>query len=469
MRGNVLDRMSGNVLDRLGLAGSVTGTDALASGQKPYMTLHFGTLDIPVGDVLDLIRNTEGLVPPRTGHLGNWEDIALCRSGPMDFNTAICTNDYGYPLVYGFTRTEAESEGGDDVYLPGSLVEGGGRTALPLYTWNGRDFTRRDRSRPLFCALTQTEVDGELVPLAELHWERMKSHPALRFKQWASVVSDHADLVTDMLCLLIEEAGARQNPRAAFAELISHAVLLDGSVGRCEIRRDGDAYLLDGHRYPSARALAEAALLTVGALSEPRRFFSRMRDVPPVLPVISIQLSSVLFGLLGTHLPGSAGLPSEDPFLTHLHWGARAMAGCPPRRGGYLARKSTVRSLRAITGPLVRDFEQVNPLCFGLLPAQIFMLCPPDTEQRDEDLIADLFTAVLAAAPDAAHDTARGWLSTHQDRLSPYLRGRFEEGRGVPTGTALRGPAAPVEPAGFRKLTFRQACAVVGAFEEALA
>ncbi|MGW7496810.1 DUF6025 family protein [Streptomyces luteogriseus] len=459
--------MSVPVLERLGLSPSATGTAALATGEKPYATLHFGTLDVPVGSLLDLVRDTEDLLPPRTGHLGNWEDIALGRSGPMDFNTAVCAGGYGYPLVYGFTRTEADTEGGDDVYLPGSLVDGGRRTTLPLYTWDGRAFVRRDRSRPLFCALTLTELDGELVPLVELHRRRMATVPGYHFRQWADSLNDHAPLVTDMLCLLLEEARGRQNPRAAFAELISHAVRPDGSVGRCEIHQDGGGYVIEGHRYPSARVFAEAAMLTVDALTEPRRFFSRMHDIPPVLPVISIQLSSVLFGLLGTHLPDDPMLPGEDPFLTHLHWGARAMAGCPPRRGGYLARKSTVRSLRAITGPLVRHFDEIRPLCFALLPAQIFMLCPPDTEQRDVDLLADLFRAVCAA-PDNTHDTTVGWLVTHQERLSPYLRGRFRESSGIPTDAALRAPATPVEPDGFRSLTFRQACAVVAAFEEVL-
>ncbi|MYV45657.1 DUF6025 family protein [Streptomyces sp. SID2888] len=460
--------MSTNVLDRLGLTPSVTGTAALATGEKPYTTLHFGTLDVPVGSLLDLVRDTEGLLPPRTGHLGNWEDIALCRSGPMDFNTAVCAGGYGYPLVYGFTRTEAHTEGGDDVYLPGSLVDGGRRTTLPLHTWDGRAFVRRDRSRPLFCALTQAELDGELVPLVELHWRRMATVPGYRFRQWATFLADHAALVTDMLCLLLAEAAARQNPRAAFAELISHAVRLDGSVGRCEVRRHGMGYAIEDHVYPSARAFAEEALLAVQALTEPRAFFSRMGEVPPVLPVISIQLSSVLFGLLGSHLPDRSGLPPESPFVTHLHWGARAMAGCPPRRGGYLARKTTVRSLRAITGPLVRDFAEVRPLCFALLPAQIFMLCPPDSEQQDRELLADLFKVVLAADPGTTHDTTVTWLSTYKDRLSPYLRGRFRDGSGVPTDAVRRAPAAPAEPEGFRDLTFRQACGVVAAFEEAL-
>lgn len=463
--------MSPHILDELGLR-AAAGADALASGAKAFSPVHVGTHDVPIGTLLGLLERNPDLLPPRTGHLGNWEDIALGRSGPMDFNTAICGGGYGYPLIYGFTRTEADSEGGDEAYQPGSLIDAGRRDLLPLYTWDGQGFARRDRGRPLFCPLTQADVDGELVPLVELHWRRMSAIPGYRFKQWAAALVERGPLVTDMIRVLLEQAGGGKDPRNArqvFAELISHAVRLDGEVGRCELVRDGDAYVLEGHRYPDAQALAEAVMLTVRALVEPHEFFARLKEVPPVLPVMSLQLTNVLFGLLDTHHPDvPAGTP-ESPFITHLHWGARAMAGCPPRRGGYLARRSTVRSLRAITAPLVEHFDEANPLCFVLLPAQVFMLCPPSTSADDAEILADLFKTVRAARPDDSYETTLGWLADHGDRLSDYVRGRFRSGSGVRVGGTPRAAAVPVEPEGFRELTFRQACGAVAAFEEVLA
>ncbi|MFR0352438.1 DUF6025 family protein [Streptomyces sediminimaris] len=459
--------MNGQLLDELGLR-SAAEADALAAGEKAFAPVHVGTRDLPIGVLLELLGRHEDLVPPRTGHLGNWEDIALGRSGPMDFNTAVCGAGHGYPLIYGFTRTEADTDGGDEAYQPGSLIEQGKRDILALHTWDGRRFVRRDRSRPLFCPLTRADVDGELVPLVDLHWRRMLKIPGYRFRQWATVLVDRAPLVTDMLTLLVEQSDATARQGTRLPELISHAVRLDGEVSRCTVVRDGTGYLLDGHRYPSARALAEAALVLVRSLAEPAAFFEQLPALPPVLPVMSLQLTNVLFGLLGTHRPDRPAGTPESPFVTHLHWGARAMAGCPPRRSGYLTRRSTVRSLRAITAPLVRGFDEAAPVAFVLLPAQVFMLCPPSTSPADGELLTGLFRAVLAAAPDGAHDVALDWLREHRDRLSPYLRGRFANGAGVPADGTSRDPAVPVEPEGFRELTFRQACMVVGAFEEAL-
>lgn len=459
--------MSGQLLDELGLR-SAAGADALAAGEKTFQPVHLGTQDVRIGTLLELLRRDPDLLPPRTGHLGNWEDIALGRSGPMDFNTAICGGGHGYPLIYGFTRTEAAAEGGDEAYQPGSLIEQGRRDSLDLYTWDGRAFVRRDRGRPLFCPLTQAEVDGGLVPLVDLHWRRMLRIPGYRFRQWAAVLVEHGALVTDMLTLLIEQADATTRQGTRLAELISQAVRLDGDVARCDLSTDGAGYVLDGYRYPSARALAEAAMVLVRALVEPAGFFEQLGGLPPVLPVMSLQLTNVLFGLLDTHHPDGPAGGAESPFITHVHWGARAMAGCPPRRGGYLTRRSTVRSLRAITTPLVRRFEQARPVAFVLLPAQVFMLCPPSTCPADGDLLAGLFKAVLAAGPDAAHETTLGWLGEHREKLSAYLRGRFTSGSGVPADGTLRDPAVPVEPDGFRDLTFQQASAVVAAFEEVL-
>lgn len=458
--------MSHRILEELGVLATVDA-DGLADRSKPFEPVHLGTRDVRIGTLLDLIRDEHGLLPPRTGHLGNWEDIASGRSGPMDFNTAICGQGHGYPLIYGFTRTETAS-GGDGVYLPGSLVERGRRRPLPLSTWDGARFARRDRHRPLFCPFVQAEVDGVLTPLVEVHWRRMRAIAGYRFGLEASAIVSHGPAVVEMLCLLLEEASGKANQRRAFSDLISHAVGLDGDIARCELRRDGAGYLLNGHRFPSARALAEAALLPFRALTDPGWFFSEIGGLRPLLPVVSHLLTGILSAAFGTHYPDGAARPA-DPFVTHLHWGARAMAGCPPRRTGYFSERSTLRAMRGISASLVAHRPEVDPLCFVLLPAPVFMLCPSSAQPEDRERLAGLFREVLASAPQAAQEVAVSWLGENRDGLSPYLRGRFRPGKGVPYGGERLERAEPVEPDGFRDLSFRQACGIVAAFEEAAA
>jgi hypothetical protein len=457
--------VSTRILDGLGLV-KAARVDELADQSQSFMPINVSMHDLRIGTLLDLVHREDGLLPPRTGHLGNWGDIALGRSGPMDFNTAVCGPGHGYPLVYGFNRTEAEIEGGDDVYLPGSLVDEGERTLLPLFTWDGSGFVRRDRSRPLFCPVVQTELDGQLVPLIDVHWQRVMDIPGYRFEQWAAGLVDNYELMVELLCVLFEDARCQPNPGRGLIELISHSARLDGEVSRCEMSLDGDGYLLDGHRFDSTRALAEAVMLPLRALTEPKWFFEHIAELPPVLPVISLLLTNVLFAVLGVHRPDETGVPDEGPFITHLHWGARAMAGCPPRRNGYFARRSRVRPMRTITAPLVKHFPQIKPICFVLLPAPVFMLCPPSTSPQDVARMDRLVRSVLAATPDAAYDTALAELGSYGTEFSDYLNGRFDDGSGVLRDGRLREPAVPVEPAGFRDLTFRQASAMVAAFEQ---
>jgi len=455
--------VSQHILEELGLA---EAGDGLTSRKRTFSPVHLGLHDVRIGDLLDAVRKRDGLLPPRTGHLGNWTDIAHGRAGAMDFNTAICGAGHGYPLVYGMNRTEAETEGGDEVYQPGAIIEAGERKPLTLYTWDGHAFVERDRGKPLFCPVVQTEVDGELTALIDVQWRRLADIPGYRFKNWAHSLVDNEPLLLDMLTTLITEAGKGKYPDRTLIELISHAATLDGGIERCDLRHDGTGYLLDNYRYGSARELAEAVLLPLKALTDPQWFFARIADIPTVLPVPSLLLTNVLFAVFGDHRPDETGVPDEGPFITHLHWGARAMAGCPPRRNGYFGRRSRVRPMKDIVAPLVEHFPEVSPICFVLLPAQVFMLCPPSTEPQDLAVMGGLVKSVLAAEPDAAYDTALAELGSRGDELSAYLRGRFAANSGVPRGGEVREPAVPTEPEGFRDLTFKQASAVVAAFEE---
>jgi hypothetical protein len=457
--------MSRTIVEELGLT-SAAHADELALGTRAFAPVHVGMHDVRIGALLELVHRHDWLLPPRTGHVGNWQDIVLGRAGPMDFNTGVCAGGHGYPLIYGFTRTEADAEGGDVGYLPGSLVEGGRRRLLPLFTWNGTRFVVRDRAAPLFCPLVQTALDGELLPLVDVHWQRLPAVDGFRFRNWACSLLDNETLLVEMLCVLLAEAAASESPRRSLADLISHAVGLDGDIGRRELRPDAGGYVLGDYRYSSASELAEAVVLLLRSLTEPAWFFSQLRSLPPVLPVPSLLLTNVLFGLFGDHRPEERGIPQERPYITHLHWGARAMAGCPPRRSGYFARRSRVSAMRAIMNVLVREFADVPPVCFVLLPAQVFMLCPRSTCAGDIDAMEKVVAMVLAAAPDGAHERALSAVAAHADVWSPYLRGRFRGMSGIPCDGESLPPARPVEPEGFRELTFRQASAIVAAFEE---
>lgn len=468
-------RNSLQLLEALNLTAEVAVAE-LTHRQRAYDCVHLGMQNCSIATLLDLLQAEPALKPPRTGHLGNWEDIALGRAGAMDFNQSICANGFGYPLIYCFTQTEADSGSGDWVYLPGSLLEQGQRQVLPLYTWDGNAYVRRSRDRSLFCPFVQTEIDGTLIPLTALHWQRMQAISGFRFGLEATAIVNHAAEVRSMLALLLEEASQRQNARRAFQDLISHAVAKDGTVSRCEIRREGQGYWLDDCYYPTIKSLVEHALIPFQAVTQPQQFFDHIADLPPLLPVLSNFLVGIFSALFATHYPDIQQVqsPVTSPFNAHFHWGARDMAGFPPRRKGYFVERSTTRSLRSICASLVNHFPEVNPVCMVLLPASIFMLCPTSAHPQDAELLANLFQQVqqvsgsLDSMQQTIEDLTQSWLAHHAAALSPYFLQRFYPRRGVLHGGNLPAVSTPQEPEGFRALTFQQACMMVGALNAAV-
>ncbi|AJT40365.1 DUF6025 family protein [Psychromicrobium lacuslunae] len=441
------------------------GAQEVAAGRRSIAAVHLGLGSLTIGKVLQLIEADETLTPPRTGHLGNWSDIAATRAGPMDFNSTICSNGYGYPLIYGFNRTESSAPGGDEAYAPGSIIDRGQRIELPIYTWDGGQFSRRDREQPLFCPLVKVEHQGALRPLAATQWQRMREEADYPFTSWASVLINNRPLVSALLSKLITEA-PKQQRNQAFDEIISHAVALDGTVQRGALETEGTGFRLAGVHYRDAEAVAEAALDLVSALLEPEAFFERIGAMPARLPVISLQCTNVLFALLSTHRHrGKKGPLEESPYRVHPHWGARAMAGAPPLRSGYLMRTSAQRSLRALVDPLLGEYPEVQPTVLALIPAAIFMLCPTSREPADAELLAGLFAEVAGLGVEQATSSASRWFSEHRQSLSPYLRNRFIAGAGVPRDADPLAVAESVQPPGFRELGIAEACAIAAAFE----
>lgn len=455
------------MIDSLDLTSSID-MEAMRDRRQAFARVHVGMLDVPIGSLLEGLRRDPVGLPPRSGHLGNWDEIARGRAGAMDFNQAICAGGYGYPLIYSFTQTEAESpRAGDWVYLPGSIVQGGRYAPLALHSWDGTRFVRRARDHALFSPFVRAEVDGQLVGLTRLHWQRMQGLAQFRFRHEAAVILEHEEQVRAILEHLLEAARTRDNPRRAFGALIASTVALDGTMSRCDIATQGAGYRLGKRVYASTAELVEAALVPFRAAADPDWLCAAIADLPSTVPVVGHILLGVLSAMFATP---EGGTRPEGPVNVHLHWGARAMAGFPPRRRGYFMERSTARSMREICATLVDAFDDVQPLCVVLLPAATFMLCPGSAHPDDAELVGELLADAAdptLSAPEIEAITHR-WLERRRDALSAYFADRFRAGSGLLYDSAPPAPSVPIEAPGFRTLTFRQACAIVGALDSAI-
>lgn len=451
------------LVDAFGLAEHVPSAD-LADGSLAYHAVHAGTTPVPFGVLLDAIASRPWLRPPRTGHLGDWRDIAHGRSGATDFNQAACGPGGARALVHALTQTEAGIDprgGGDWVYRPGSVIEDGRRRALDLHTWDGRGFALRDRSRPLLCPFVRVPRDGALVPLVTLHADRLAGLPMTSAVEAAVLLQD-APRVRSMLVALLDAAAARSESRRALRDLVTGVVALDGTVTAADPATVSGGLRIGGRTYAEASEVADEALLVLRAAAEPETVHDRMGDLPAALPLLSGTALTLLSAALATHCPDPAARAAASvPFVVHPHWGARHMAGYPPLRRGYLTERSTRRTLTAMAGALVHA-ELARPVCIVLLPAAAFLLCPTSAHPQDADLVAALIAS--AGEGDDALVAARRWIERHGDGLSAYFRGRFGSGAPPPPGATT-----PVMPEGLREAPTDRLCAIVAALHEAAA
>jgi hypothetical protein len=357
-------------------------------------------------------------------------------------------------------------------------VANGVRRELPLYTWDGKLFAVRGRELPLFCPFVQTQDDeaGQgLVSLVEYHMRRMQRIEGFSFRLEPQIILDNEEQAREILCVLIEEAARNNNSRRALSDIASRAVFTDGRVTKCNLEREGTGFRLLDQRYDSANALAGQMLNVCRAVTQPREFFDGIGSLPPVLPVISNLLAGALSAIFATHYPDCDPARRKaltQPFNLHFHWGARDMAGYPPRHNGYFCERSTTRSLRGMFSTLTGRFDVISPVCVLLLPASVFMLCPSSSQPRDVDAVQSLLREVMPLGDDVPkiERVAAAWHARNAGSLSQYFLGRFRPRSGVPLAGEFGVPVVgrPVIPEGFRDTTVQQACAVVGALVAAV-
>lgn len=444
--------------------------------------VHLGNTNLKIGQLVDTIKSQPFLLPPRTGHIGNWNDIVLGRSGMIDYNKTICAEEkIGYPLIYSFNQTEDEDMvNGDWIYLPGSIVEDGVRIKLPLYTWNGYDgYEERSRNKSYFTPFVQTKINGRLTPLVRLHWENMSRHMEFKFNLEAEFILQNQDAFRRMLIELIVNSSQMENQQRALQDVISHSVKKDGSITRANLRVADKEYLLGDTYYRNIEELVEAALIPFNAVCNSEDFFGRMSEYPNEIPVVSNSVISIVSAMFYSHYPNYEGSIEQvsSPFNLHLHWGALGMAGYPPLKNGYFAEKSSIKTSRLVTQTIINTSPHLNPLFFVLMPASIYTICPTSEHTDDLEAINSLIVRILDTTAglnetdllfNKVRETVEGWLCEYKNNLSPYYMNRFAARRSVLNQVELPQKSRAMIPDHFYDLNFRQCSMIVGSLIESL-
>ncbi|WP_296583773.1 DUF6025 family protein [Xanthobacter sp.] len=397
----------------------------LKSNASSFSVVHLSDSKSSISAVLNVLQSLASSAP-RTGHMGDWTAIAKGRAGALDFNFSVIVGGYGFASIHALTMTES-GDAGDRVYCPASIVEGGRTVPLPLMSWRGGAFRPTD-GQSLFAPLLLTTFKGVSTPLADLHRSRMASHPEIRFRYEVDQLLEREDDLREGLVCLLDHA-AEDTSHNLTDSLFKGVVNRQGEFSQEKPTWHGSCFRVDGKSLGSSGDLADAMITLFRVVQAPDRFFSRMEQVPEVLPVISNTALTVFTGqFTAINEPGDVG-------VAHLHWGARDMAGLPPYRKGYLSEKSMRRRIRRLSDILCQNCSWASRWTLFLLPAPMFMLAPLSDDTNDMGAMEHLVsTFATSQSPRHFLETEKlvsNWFDKRRKTLSEYFVARFRSRSGL--------------------------------------
>jgi len=437
--------------------------EKLLNKESAFEWLHAGTLSMPIGELFALI-NKHALKIPRTGHLGNWQEIFAGKAGALDHNGTVCSNGLGFPYIYDANQTENDDfSSGDTVYLVGSIVNGLQRVLLDIYTWNAETFVQRNRNNSYFTPFAFTHSKDGLRSLCVIHKESCLLYEEAQF--FSDVILNHQEIVKHVVRLLLEEIISNQEADIGFNDLFDRTVSLDGKMVRANIQYKQGCIVVGSTFFKDVDQFLDAIFIPMRAAQDPDWFLKNVHTLPENMPFMSLALLSYLDCLF------RQSEDAQSPISTYLEWGAFGSAAYPPRFRGYFKEK--VRVIKKIANIMSRKDESIKSIFYVLLPASIFNLLPNSAYPEDAVLVEKLFEDVLKE-PMLKTQTDQGglmeiierivfqWWSNNEDKLSNYYKARFRDRRTVFHKMAAYESAKPIFLSQFYHLTLQQACMIVG-------
>ena len=468
---------------RLQVAGGPTGSRS-PEGRPEFTWEHIGRSGLRVGDLLGFVAESS-IAPPRTGHIGNWREIAMGRAAAMDGNALICRGGgLGYPLIFDLTQVEnAACTQGDTVHVPGSRVSSGKRDLLELFSWHGRRLRPVDREETPFVPFVGALEGGRLIELTTLHRREDDHIENFPFEYYSSLLVDRWSEVREILASVLEAAVNQREPTTALKLVVDRAVRADGRVRRCRLESVGRRFRLGELAFGSVEALLAAIRIPILAACRPKDAVEHMQRLGASFPLLTAPMHSLLNGLLRTHCPRHLSGENQPPGIphdglnVHLHWGAVQMAGFPPRKRGHFA--SGQRYVRRLFDLARERLVGLDSLHFALLPASIFMLCPSSAYPGDVEAVGELCIRLNDLAADGRSSRTEDqsevdrvveqWWAERRRGVSQYFASGFALDRSIHSGGGeVPESGRPLMPQGFEDLTVRQACMLVGALYSVL-
>lgn len=468
-----------NILKELNLIDDYN--EQLKSFKKMKTSFSFAWINLAnkplkISKLFDFINYNPYVVPPRTGHIGNWNDIVDGYIGCRNDNTIICSQEkIGYPLIFDLTQTEDRlMKNGDLTYLPGSIIEHGNRRLITCFTWDGNNFIERSRENSLFVPFVLTKINGTFISIIKLHQNRCEKYKDINFTMFSSIVFEKKEFIKEILSSLIEDIMKEDKPEHTLKLIVDRIVRLDGQVFRDNIKINNNCFYVGETIYDNVSSLVDAIIYPYMAAADPDKFFFNIKTMPNYMPLLSNHLSVILTSILYTHLPNNwdnnKPTLSSEKCNTHIQWGGIAMAGYPPKDLGYFHRE--VRYIRAIHRRILKLFDDIDPIYFILLPSSIFLLWPNDCYPKDLAFVEELIYMTNKEAENLSalskkslynkiNTTVIGFTKESEDQLSDLFKNRFTSNKPSIFSKNKVTKNIFLEPKGFRDLTLQHTSMII--------
>lgn len=472
-----------NILKELNLVDDYN--EQLKSFKKMKTSFSFAWVNLAnkplkLSKLFEFIKYNPYVVPPRTGHVGNWNDIIDGYISYRNDNTIICSQEKtGYPLIFDLTQTEDMlMKTGDLTYLPGSVIDQGNRRLLTYFTWDGNNFIERSRENSLFVPFVLTKVNDTLIPIIKVHQDRYKKYEHINFIMFSSVILKKREFIKKILNAVIDDIIKEDKQEHELKFIINRVVTLDGQVFYNNVRINDNCFYVGETKYDNVSSLVDAILYPYMAAANPDEFFSNIKNMPNCMPLLSNHFSVILTSILYTHLPNnwdnSKSILASYNCNTHIQWGGIEMAGYPPRDLGYFHRE--VRYVRTIHRRILKLFDNIEPIYFILLPSSIFLLWPNDYHPKDLVLIEELIYMINIeeslsglshkALYNKINDKVNNWIKKVENQLSDLFKNRFISNKPSIYSNYKVKKNIFLEPKGFSDLTIQQASMLVSSLFE---
>ncbi len=423
--------------------------------------INLATSSLLIGDTIEDIKKSQMHIP-RTGHIGNWEDIFYSQAGSLDYNYLVCNHfEVGYPYIFDFNQTETKDlSSGDTIYLPASKVKKGKQKPLETYIYDKESFHKTDPSLSYFTPYVFIKEGNDFKPLVQTHKENMEElYNNITYQ--SELILKKFNIVEKALEIIINKVLETPNNQKLLETIIDRIVISNGLTYRIKPKVIGGQIIFDDLIFENAKEVIDSIKDTIKTIYEPNiNNITQKRK--------RILLSNHMVQVINMLLLSQFSYQGENGDISvHIQWGAIGMSGIPPFKKAYFTdNRKRVRSI--FDALLSSGDNSFKKSLFIIIPSIVLILLHRDTSYNDVNILNSILKILDENIKDYKNfdtniikEELVNAISKEFNQFSPYMKEKIIN---------LRSPLYSIEhdngrylsTGGILDLSFRKAIITLG-------